>query len=197
MHPAKMELVRTAGRLFSEKGFYGTSIRDIAEARGIRSGSLYAHIATKEDLLFEVVLVGSQAFLEALEPLVAAPLPPQEQLMRALAAHLEVVARHREAAWVFLHEWRLLSPARREIIQVRRDRYDRLWDEIVRQGIARGAIRPLPVRYARLACLSVANWAYLWYDPDGPLDPPTMAATLGDLLWRGLAAAPAAEGPAL
>lgn len=187
MLSAKAELVRTAGLLFSQKGFHGTSVREIAEARGIRSGSLYTHIETKEDLLFEVVVAGAQAFLDAVEPVAGSELPTRDKLVRALSAHLGVVVQHREASRVFLHEWLLLTSPRRETVQALRDRYDRLWDGILRAGIAEGVIPAgVPLRYARIVCLSVANWAYLWYDPRGALDPSAMAEVLGSLLWGGV-----------
>ena len=160
--------MRAAGELFSQKGFYGTSIRDIASARGIRSGSLYAHIDSKEDLLFEVVMAGAAAFIDALAPIVEGSGSAEEKLVAGLTAHINVVATHLETSRVFLHEWLLLSHARRELIQQQRDRYEAMWTEILQSGVDEGLFAPISLRYARLIVLSVANWVYLWYDPQGP-----------------------------
>ncbi len=183
---SRADLVQAAGQLFSQKGFYGTSIRDIASARGIRSGSLYAHIESKEDLLFEVVMAGSDAFIEALSPVLLNPGSAEEKLVEGLKAHIDVVARHLDTSRVFLHEWLLLSPERRELVQKRRDRYEAMWTQIIQSGIDEGVFAPVSLRYARLVLLSVANWVYLWYDPAGPMDPGEMAKMLGGLLLFGL-----------
>jgi len=65
----KERILEVARRFFSTKGYHGTTIRDISEASGILSGSLYAHINSKEDLLFEITDRGAEAFLGSLAPL--------------------------------------------------------------------------------------------------------------------------------
>ena len=64
--PRRNELTRQAARLFAEKGYHGTSIGDLAEAMGVQKGSLYAHIESKADLLWEVAREGGAAFHAAL-----------------------------------------------------------------------------------------------------------------------------------
>lgn len=185
MQTARADLIEVAGQLFSQKGFNGTSIREIATARGIRSGSLYAHIDSKEDLLFEVVMAGSTAFIDALTPVLAMRDTADTKLVKGLQAHINVVATHLDTSRVFLHEWLLLSADRRALVQARRDQYEAMWTEIIQQGIDDGIFPSLSVRYARLVLLSTANWIYLWYDPSGPLDPEEMAEMLGSMLLNG------------
>src|SRR4051812_39892178 len=67
MSARRNELTRTAARLFAEKGYHGTSIGDLAEAMGVQKGSLYAHIESKADLLWEVTREGAAAFHAALD----------------------------------------------------------------------------------------------------------------------------------
>ena len=67
MSARRNELTRTAARLFAEKGYHGTSIGDLAEAMGVQKGSLYAHIESKADLLWEVAREGAAAFHAALD----------------------------------------------------------------------------------------------------------------------------------
>ncbi len=186
MDNPKAALIEAAGKLFSQKGYYGTTIRDIAQERGIRSGSLYAHIESKEDLLYEIVDVASQAFIDALEPIVATSRPPQEKLIQALAAHIRVISTHLETSRVFLHEWLLLTGARRHIIEDRRNHYEALWTALLQEGIDRGTFAPVSLRFARLVILSVANWVYLWYDPAGPMNPDQIAEEFGRLILYGL-----------
>src|SRR5438067_11675646 len=111
--PRRNELTRQAARLFAEKGYHGTSIGDLAEAMGVQKGSLYAHIDSKADLLWEVARGGAATFHGALDE-VPDELPATDKIRLALRAHLRVVAEQLDAATVFIREWRYLEGDRRD-----------------------------------------------------------------------------------
>jgi AcrR family transcriptional regulator len=175
------QILEAAARLFSERGYHATSMRDIGEATGMLAGSLYAHIDGKEDLLFGIVQQAAEAFLGGLEVVQGSDAPPEEKLRLAMRAHVEVVAGDPEAARVFHHEWRALTGRRRTEVRRLRRRYEAMWDAIVR-GLP-GAADP---KLARLLVLSAANWTYTWYRPDGPMSPRQVADRFTDLLLEGL-----------
>src|ERR1700675_5182734 len=100
MSTRKSELTRQAARLFAEKGYHGTSIGDLAEAMGLQKGSLYTHIDSKADLLWEVAREGSEAFHAALDALPEDG-PVLDRIRAALRAHLRVVAEQLDIATVF------------------------------------------------------------------------------------------------
>lgn len=180
------DIIQSARALFSEKGYHGTTIRDIAQMSGILSGSLYAHIRTKEDLLYEIVDGVADQFLEALEGVVAKHLAPEDKFRQALAAHISVVAKNLDAATVFSHEWRALEGERRTLIQEKRDMYERLWQEVIEYGVAEGTFVFSNQRFSRIVSLSVANWLYQWYDPAGELSAGAVADRLADVLLYGI-----------
>jgi AcrR family transcriptional regulator len=180
------QIVQAARTLFREKGYHGTTVRDIAELSGVLSGSLYAHIRTKEDLLFEITDQIADCFLDRLERIVQSEAPAVEKFRRALHAHIQVVAENLDAASVFSHEWRALSPERRAVIQAKRDRYENLWASILVDGVREGAFHADHLRFARVVTLSVANWLYQWYRPDGVLTVEEVADELATVLLRGL-----------
>lgn len=181
----KESMLEAAVTLFGQKGYHGTTVRDIAAESGMLSGSLYAHIQGKEDLLFQVVERAAERFMAAVEPIAFGPGPASDKLKRAMAAHIGVVADSRDAATVFLQEWKALSPERRAAIGARRDRYEALYAHIIREGVATGEFRPLDERFARLAVLSVLNWLDEWYTPAGPLGPDAIAETFAGLFLEG------------
>src|SRR5919201_623891 len=113
MSARRTELTRVAARLFAEKGYHGTSIGDLAEALGVQKGSLYAHIESKADLLWEVAREGAAAFHAALDE-IPDQLPATEKIRLALHAHLRVVGEQLDVATVFVREWRYLEGERRE-----------------------------------------------------------------------------------
>jgi AcrR family transcriptional regulator len=180
--------VDVAAGLFSARGYRGTSMRDIAAATGILPGSLYSHIRGKEDLLYDIVVRAAEQFLEGVEMAAKGPWEPPEKLRRAMRAHIGVVAAAREEARVFLEEWTALDEPHRGEVKALRDRYESLWDGIIRQGIERGHLREVDSRMARLLVLSAANWTYTWYQPGGPLSPDEIADRFTDLLLDGLGA---------
>src|SRR5918992_6222761 len=111
----RRELSRQAARLFAQKGYHGTSIGDLAAAMGVQKGSLYAHIAGKQDLLYETMREGAAAFHAALDE-IPERLPATEKIRLALRAHLALVRDQLDVATVFVQEWRYLEGARREEI---------------------------------------------------------------------------------
>src|ERR1041385_9451435 len=105
MSARKSELTRAAARLFAEKGYHGTSVGDLAQALGVQKGSLYAHIESKADLLWDVAREGAAAFHAALDA-VPDEGPVIERIRATLRAHLRVVSEQLDVATVFIREWR-------------------------------------------------------------------------------------------
>ncbi len=170
MSTRRRELTREAARLFAQKGYHGTSIGDIAEAMGVQKGSLYAHIASKEDLLYETMREGADAFHAALD---AIPEDTQavEKIRLALRGHLRVVAEQLDVATVFVQEWRYLEGARRDEIVAERRRYEERIRELFREGRELSELRAdLDETAAALLLLSAANWAYTWLQPGRDTD---------------------------
>src|SRR6058998_2833156 len=123
MSERRSELTRQAARLFAEKGYHGTSIGDLAEAMGVQKASLYHHIDSKAELLWEVARDGAEAFHAALDG-VPDTLRPVERIREALRAHLRVVSEQLDIATVFVREWRYLEGERREEFVAERRRYE-------------------------------------------------------------------------
>jgi TetR/AcrR family transcriptional regulator, cholesterol catabolism regulator len=164
------ELVRQAARLFAEKGYHGTSTGDLAQAMGVQKGSLYAHITSKADLLWEVARDGAVAFHAALDE-IPDELPATEKIRLALRAHLRVVAQQLDVATVFIREWRYLEGERRDEFLSERRRYEERFRALFREGRELGELRTdLDDATATLLALSAANWAYTWLRPETETD---------------------------
>ena len=162
MSARRTELTREAARLFAERGYHGTSIGDLAKALGVQKGSLYAHIESKQDLLYEAMREGSEAFHRALDA-VPDDLPAGERIRLALRAHLRVVAEQLDVATVFVREWRYLEGDRAAEFLAERRRYEERFRAFFREGRDRGELRSdLDDQAAALLVLSAANWAYTW-----------------------------------
>jgi len=170
MSTRRNELTRAAARLFAEKGYHGTSTADLADALGVQKGSLYAHIESKADLLWEVAREGAAAFHSALDA-VPDDGPVIERIRAALRGHLRVVAEQLDIATVFTREWRYLQGERREAFLAERRRYEERVRALFREGRERGDLRTdLDDATAALLALSAVNWAYTWLRPGAGTD---------------------------
>ena len=166
MSTRRIELTRQAARLFAEKGYHGTSIGEIADALGVQKGSLYAHIKSKQDLLYETMVEGARAFHAGLDA-IPEELPATEKIRLALRSHLRAVADQLDVATVFVQEWRYLEGDRREEIVGERRRYEERIRALFREGRELGELRSdLDDATAALLALSAANWAYTWLRED-------------------------------
>lgn len=185
--PRRAEMVRAAARLFSERGYHGTSMQHLADALGLQRGSLYAHIGSKQELLFDVVEDGANRFLERGEKALQMSALAVVRLRRLLVGHVETAIEHLDAATVFLNEWRYLSPELAEIVQEKRDRYEAMVRTIIEDGITENEFRAdVNVRFAARLVLSAGNWTYAWFRPGGELGPTEIGERFAELLIRGL-----------
>lgn len=160
------ELVRVSARLFRERGFDGTTIRDIADAVGMRSGSPFYHFKTKQEILAAVMEEGLIACLPAAEAIAANDMPLREKFRAMVRAHLEMVlGEGHDFIPVLLYEWRCLTPELRQRVQVLHDRYDQLWQNLVNDLAAAGLLAREGA-VGRLLLLGAINYTVLWYKPE-------------------------------
>ena len=180
-----------ASDLFRERGYAATSIRDIARALSVQGASLYAHVTSKEDVLWAIVDRAATRFEAAAdraeqEAEARRPGDPSEAIAALVRAHLEVLTSDVDEAGVFVHEWRALGPQRRAAILDRRDAYERRLRRHIENGMAVGAFAITDSAIAAAAVLSAANGVATWYDPNGRLPAPRIADHLVDLSLRML-----------
>jgi AcrR family transcriptional regulator len=165
----RADLIRAAGHLFREKGYDATTIRDIAAAVGMRSGSPFYHFRSKQEMLKAVVLEGMLSALATIEAVAARRLGPRETFQALIRAHLDIILRSGgDFAPVLLHEWRSLSDESRAEIVATKDRYEGIWQKALKDLKKAGFIRD-DSSLARLLIFGSINWTAQWYRPDGKL----------------------------
>jgi AcrR family transcriptional regulator len=163
------ELLRVSARLFREKGFDGTTIRDISTAAGMHSGSPFYHFKTKQDILLAVMEQGLAEGLRKTEAVIALPLPPEERLVRLIRSHLGTILEEgNDFIPVLLYDWRSLSAANRRRVVALKDRYDALWQKLIDELQASGHMGG-DAQLARLLLLGAVNWSGTWFRPGGRL----------------------------
>lgn len=194
----RREIEDAASVLFREHGYAGTSVRDIARALDIQGASLYAHVTSKQDVLWSIVdrmAARLEAAAEAALDGADDPVPgPGSRLAALVRAHVAVLADDIERASVFVHEWRSLSGERRAAIARRRDAYEGRVRSLIEEGIAGGGFAPVDPAVTAAFILTALNGIVTWYRPDGRLRPAALAESYADLVLRALL--PTDDGPA-
>ena len=188
-------ILEAATRLFGERGYPSTSMRDIGEAVGLLAGSLYSHISSKEAVLLQIIETGLDRYLGALLPIVESDEPADERLRAAVKAHVELVASHVEESLVALHQWKFLGGDNRQRIEAKRHAGSDAFNRILAEGIESGVFKPVPSPDITISgILGTLNWVPEWYSPKGPATPEEIGDQLADLLLGGLLASPPAGG---
>jgi AcrR family transcriptional regulator len=182
----RQQIEDVASALFRERGYAGTSVRDIAQALNLQGGSLYAHVASKEDVLWSIVTRAADQFHALVGPIAASADAPPERMRAMIRAHVAVVTSSQRDATVFLHEWRLLSTERRFAIAARRDNYEALFRKVIAEGTAAGAFRAVDPKLTAAAMLSALNGIATWYRPEGALTAEQIADQHADLFLHAL-----------
>jgi AcrR family transcriptional regulator len=166
----KADVVATAGRMFAEKGYHGTSMRDLGKELGLLGSSLYSHIDSKEDLLVEVVDEGARLFLDSAHRAMEVAGSAGQRLTALIAGHVDVVLDHQDVVRTYLNEARMLDEGHRSRVVESRDAYEMMFRSVVGEGVDAGEFRTdLDPKIAAIFILSILNALERWYRPDGEL----------------------------
>ena len=183
----RREIDEVASELFHANGYAGTSVRDIAKALDIQAASLYAHVASKDDVLWSIVDGAASAFERAAEAAIADDsADPVDRIAALVEAHVEVITADPERSSVFVTEWRHLSGDRRAAIAGRRDAYEERFRGTIADGVAVGVFQSTDPALAASFLLTALNGIATWYRPDGRLGPDRIADQVVDLATRML-----------
>ncbi len=167
----RADVVATAGRMFAEKGYHGTSMRDLGKELGLLGSSLYSHIDSKEDLLVEVVDEGARLFLDSADKAMAVEGTAGERLRALIAGHVDVVLEHQDVVRTYLNEARMLDEGHRSRVVASRDTYEMMFRSVIGEGVDSGEFRSaVDPKIATIFILSILNALERWYSPDGDLD---------------------------
>ena len=165
-------LLEEALLLFGQRGFNGVSVREIARAAGIRASSVYGHLESKEQLLFQLTFVGHEEHHEVLrQALLEAGADPVDQITRLVDAHVRFHATYPLLARVCNRELAALAPESRDTVLAVRHQSEQLFLDVIDRGIRLGAF-DVPDPWLGLAAIGamgirVAEW---FDDADYPVD---------------------------
>jgi AcrR family transcriptional regulator len=180
------DILDAATQIFSQKGFHAASMQDIAEAVKLQKASLYYHVNSKQEILTMILDRALDILIERIEAVIALPLSPEEKLREAIHSYLQAMVEHRDLAAVLLLEHRSLDAEAAAHHIPRRDRFERLWRDLIQEGLDANVFFYSDAAIAARGVLGVMNWTITWYKPEGALSVEEISTDFADLFLRGL-----------
>ena len=182
----KAEIRRTAKKLFKERGYAATSMRDLAKEVGIEAASLYNHLSSKEELLNEMCFDIAEQFFHAFKTATEAEKSPSKKLKAAIKAHIGVIANNLDASTVFFHEWIFLKEPDLSKFKKLRYEYDLGFRELIQKGIEDKDFKDVNIKLAVFTIISSLNATYDLYRSSEKMTQEEIAESISNLLLKGL-----------
>ncbi|MEJ2890603.1 TetR/AcrR family transcriptional regulator [Actinomycetospora aeridis] len=165
-------ITRAARESFAERGYHGSSIRDIAARAGLSLSALYHWHPSKQDLLTALIEESTaEYFRRCDEALQDAGDDPAARLDALVRATVEYRVSRRVESTIAASEWRNLEPGNRERLDGMRAAASRLWADLVDDGVARGVFGCEHPADARRAVVAACNAIAQWYQPEQWYEP--------------------------
>jgi AcrR family transcriptional regulator len=183
-------LLKAAATCFNQKGYSGTSLKDVANHLGLTDAALYYYVRSKEELVYQCYLRGAELGREAMERALAEGSNGFEQAFLYIRYHVEVMVGDRGPVAIMSEIPSLKAPHRDEILQISRH-HSKEFEKILARGINDGSIGECDVRMTGNAIMGAINWIPKWFHGD-PATAEKVVAEFPLLLTRGLL--PAAAG---
>jgi AcrR family transcriptional regulator len=185
---------RAAIDLFYSHGYESASLREIAGVVGIQVGSLYNHIPSKEDLLYEIMSGVIEDLLQSLDENLAGLTDPAERLAAAVKTHVMFHTERAKEVFIGNSELRSLSPEHRAHVVRLRDAYEQRIVGILHDGSAKGAFDVPDAKLLAYAILSIGTQVSSWYREDGRYELTDISALYSEFILRGLTPRKVAAG---
>ena len=195
------QILAEAARLFRQQGYAATTLRQIADAAGIKAGSIYYHFGSKDEILGEVLDTGIAAVTAAVQSRIAA-LPAaatqRDRIAAAIEGHLYGLLHHGDFTSANIRIYGQIPLAAKNRHRLIRRNYAQYWDALLEQALGSGELRAdISLAVIRLFVIGALNWTVEWYNPRrGSFK--TFAAQISAIVFDGIAervAAPPAAQP--
>ncbi|SDH65340.1 transcriptional regulator, TetR family [Pseudomonas benzenivorans] len=166
---ARGKLLQTAAHLFRSKGYERTTVRDLASAVGIQSGSIFHHFKSKDEILRSVMEETIRYNTALMQASLNEASTLRERLLALIRCELQsIMGGTGEAMAVLVYEWRSLSAESQQFILALRDTYEQLWLDVLGEAKAAGYFKADPFILRRFLT-GALSWTTTWFHPEGPM----------------------------
>jgi AcrR family transcriptional regulator len=168
-HKRKQEILLAAAKLFREKTFLGTTLDEVASKVNINKATIYFYFKSKEQLLYEIVAGALEELIKNAQAIISTDASPIEKMESLIRLHLRIGTRSNNLNGVSQFERRNLSPKLLKQYNAQRDRYQQIYSDLLREGMAINQFRRGDPSMMSRLILSLANSTITWFKKTGPL----------------------------
>ncbi|WP_324675150.1 TetR/AcrR family transcriptional regulator [Hymenobacter sp. GOD-10R] len=176
-----------AAKLFKERGFAGTSMRDLGAQVGMEAASMYNHINSKDEILETICFYVSDTYISHLTEIENTEASYVDKIKALIRLHIRLMVEDGAAVSVGNNDWKYLTGSKLAEFKEARKRYERGFAALIEQGIAAGEFQPVNVSVALFTILSAVRWVELWYHPGRGVSPEELEENIMTILLNGLA----------
>lgn len=179
-------ILQEAARLFKDKGFGGTSMRDLAEKVGIEAASMYNHIRSKDEILEDICFRIARQYVAHLSEIEHADLSYREKVRALIGSHVLMITEDAYAVSVTNNDWKFLNADVMESFKEIRKDYEKRFAALIQKGIEQGEFREVNVSVALFTILSSLRWIELWYKPEREITREELEKDITAILMNGI-----------
>ena len=195
MRSARQRILAAAVQLFAQYGYHAASMRDIARDSGIQAASIYHHYPSKQALLVEIMDTHMRNLNASLQRIVQDSAPIEQRLHEAIANHIRLHTTYKAEFFIIDTEIRALEEEQRGPILALRDQYERLLQELLREGMEQGVFHQVDIKVASYALIAMCTEVATWFRPEGRLSVQQVIDLYTQMITDGLLVTKAAEMP--
>lgn len=182
----KKKILEAAARLFREKGYMATSMRDLAQAVNLKASSLYNHISGKEEILREICFSNADRFHHELDAIESREEDAEAKVRALIQLHIRVATEDITSITAFNDEWRHLTEPHLSEFTALRKNYEARFQAIIEAGMKDGSFKTFHANIALYTIFSAIRWIYDWYQPGKSISREQLEDQLAEILLSGL-----------
>ncbi len=184
---SKRQLILTeAAKLFKDRGYGGTSMRDLAGQVGMEAASMYNHIKAKDEILASICFRISGIYISQLGEISSTSASYGDKIKALIRLHVRLMVEDGPAVSVANHDWKYLPEPKLSEFKQARKTYEKGFAALIEAGIAAGEFEPVNVSVALFTILSAVRWIELWFRPGRELSAEELEANIITMLLNGL-----------
>ncbi len=181
----KVKIIKTAAKLFKEKGYSAVTMRDLATAMGIKASSLYNHINSKQDILKTIIISLAEEFTQGMDLIKKSNNSTIEKLNLIVTLHVDITAKNTYGMASLNNDWMHLEEQLDYYLQLRK-KYEQDFIDIIKFGIASNEIINTNPEVVMFSILSTLRSLYLWIPKKEEVNSKELAQNLSHVLINGI-----------
>lgn len=181
----KEEIIKTAAKLFKEKGYSAVTMRDLATAMGIKAASLYNHIDSKQDILKEIIISLAEAFTQGMNVIKYSDNSAIDKLKMIVTLHVDITVNNTYGMASLNNDWMHLEDQLDYYLELRK-KYEQDFIDIIKAGIQSDDIIDANPEIVMFSILSTLRSLYLWIPKKEDVNKSLLADQLSQVLINGI-----------